>query len=190
MWQINFLGLFWKQTFGFPQKLTAAIEKKLQSVIHHHENFVKSAQHHWRAPGVLTHYVLDKILNHTLTVAQKNNLVPFINYASDFFQIVQSCHNGIHTHFAHSNGLQSKLPWSFQNFQALLQACTIWVLWSTLQDSILLIFLQNNWRRKYLLTVPNTLFNHDTEKFTIIHVWKLTHAVWMFVSKARSIAAP
>jgi hypothetical protein len=30
----------------FSSKVTDVIEKKLQSVVHHHENVVKSAQHH------------------------------------------------------------------------------------------------------------------------------------------------
>jgi hypothetical protein len=47
-------------------KLTDAAEKKFQSVVHHHENIIKSAQRHWMAPGALCHDVLDEILNHTL----------------------------------------------------------------------------------------------------------------------------
>jgi len=42
-----------------------------------------SAQHHCLAPGALPHDVLDEILNHTQTMANKHNLVPFINYGSD-----------------------------------------------------------------------------------------------------------
>jgi len=34
------------------------------------------------APGALPHDVLDKILNHTLSVARKRNMVSFVNYAS------------------------------------------------------------------------------------------------------------
>jgi len=39
------------------------------------------------APGALPHDVLDEILNHTLSVARKMNMVYFVNYASDFFQV-------------------------------------------------------------------------------------------------------
>jgi hypothetical protein len=55
----------------FTAKLTDAVKKKFQSVVHHHENIVKSAQHHRLAPGALPHDVLDKILNNTLSVARK-----------------------------------------------------------------------------------------------------------------------
>ncbi len=55
--------------------------------MHHHENMVKSAQHHWLAPGALPHDVLDEILNHTLSVVMKMNTVYFVNYASDLFQV-------------------------------------------------------------------------------------------------------
>ncbi len=71
----------------FTAKITDAVEKKFQSVVHHHENVVKSAQHHRLAPGALPHDVLDEILNHTLAVAKKRNMVSFVNYASDLFQV-------------------------------------------------------------------------------------------------------
>jgi hypothetical protein len=71
----------------FTTKITDAVEKKFQSVVHHHKNVVKSAQHHQLAPGALPHDVLDKILNHTLSVARKRNMVSFINYALDLFQV-------------------------------------------------------------------------------------------------------
>jgi hypothetical protein len=71
----------------FTAKITDAVEKKFQSVVHHHENVVKSAQHHRLAPGALPHDVLDEILNHTLAVARKRNMVSFVNYASDLFQV-------------------------------------------------------------------------------------------------------
>jgi hypothetical protein len=71
----------------FATKITDAVEKKFQSVVHHHENIVKSAQHHRLAPGALPHDVLDEILNHTLSVAKKQNMVSFVNYASDLFQV-------------------------------------------------------------------------------------------------------
>jgi hypothetical protein len=35
----------------------------------------------------LPHDVLDEILNHTLTVANKHNLVSFVNYPFDLFQV-------------------------------------------------------------------------------------------------------
>jgi len=68
-------------------KLTDAIKKKFQSVVHHHENVITSAQHHLLAPGALPRDVLDEILNHTLIVAKKQNLVSFVNYTSDLFQV-------------------------------------------------------------------------------------------------------
>jgi hypothetical protein len=71
----------------FTTKITDAVEKKFQSVVHHHENVVKLAQHHRLAPGALPHDVMDEILNHTLSVAKKRNMVSFVNYASDLFQV-------------------------------------------------------------------------------------------------------
>ncbi len=56
-------------------------------MVHHHENIVKLAQHHRLAPGTLPRDVLDKILNHTLLVAKKRNMVSFVNYPSDLFQV-------------------------------------------------------------------------------------------------------
>ncbi len=64
-------------------KVTDAIEKKFESVIWHHENVVKSAQHHRLAPGALPHDVLDGIIEHVTAVAKKKNLVPFVTFASD-----------------------------------------------------------------------------------------------------------
>ncbi len=71
----------------FSSKVTGAIEKKFQSVVHHYENVVKSAQHHRLAQGALPHDVLDGIINQVTQVAQKKNLVPFVKFASDLFQI-------------------------------------------------------------------------------------------------------
>jgi hypothetical protein len=71
----------------FTTKIIDAVENKFQSMVHHHENVVKSAQHHRLAPGALPHDVLDKILNHTLSVAKKGSMVSFMNYASDLFQV-------------------------------------------------------------------------------------------------------
>ncbi len=83
----------------FTTKLTDAVDKKkFQSVVHHHKNVVKSTQHHRLAPGAkltslgaytyeLPHNVLDEILNHTLSVARKRNMVSFVNYASEVFQV-------------------------------------------------------------------------------------------------------
>jgi hypothetical protein len=62
----------------FTTKITDAIEKKFQSVVHHHENVVKSAQHHRLAP---------EIINHTLSVAKKRNMVSFMNFALDLIQV-------------------------------------------------------------------------------------------------------
>ncbi len=70
----------------FTTKITDAVEKKFQSVVHHHENIVKSAQHHRLAPGALPHDFLDEILNQTLSVAKKRNQC-IVNYASDLFQV-------------------------------------------------------------------------------------------------------
>ncbi len=71
----------------FSSKVTDAIEKKFQSVVHHHENVVKSAQHHRLAPGALLHHVLDGIISHVVQVVAKKNLMPFVKFASDLFQI-------------------------------------------------------------------------------------------------------
>jgi hypothetical protein len=71
----------------FSSKVTDTIEKKFQSVVWHHENVVKSAQHHWLAPGALPHDVLDGIIDHVVNIAKKKNLAPFIKFASDLFQI-------------------------------------------------------------------------------------------------------
>jgi hypothetical protein len=71
----------------FSSKVTDAIEKKFQSVVHHHENVVKSAQHHRLGPGALPHDVLDGIINHVVQVTKKKNLFQFVKFASDLFQI-------------------------------------------------------------------------------------------------------
>jgi hypothetical protein len=71
----------------FTTKITDAVEKKFQSVVHHHKNMVKSSQQHRLAPGALPHNVLDEILNHTLSVTKKRNMVSLVNYASDLFQV-------------------------------------------------------------------------------------------------------
>jgi len=68
-----------KANFWFTTKLTDAVEKKFQSKVHHHKNVVKSAQHHRLAPGALP--------QDTLTVVKRRNLVSFINYALDLFQV-------------------------------------------------------------------------------------------------------
>jgi hypothetical protein len=44
----------------FTTKITDAVEKKFQSVMHHHENVVTLAQHHRLAPGALPYNVLDE----------------------------------------------------------------------------------------------------------------------------------
>ena len=81
MRQTNYWLTYSNQTFGSPQKSPMLWKRN------HHENVVKSAQHHWLAPGALPHDVLDEILNHTLSVAKKRNMVSFVNYASDLFQV-------------------------------------------------------------------------------------------------------
>jgi hypothetical protein len=65
------LGYIIKSNIWCPSKITDSIEKKFQSVVHHHENVVKSAQHHCLAPGALPCDIPDEILNHTLSVAKK-----------------------------------------------------------------------------------------------------------------------
>jgi hypothetical protein len=71
----------------FSSKVTDVIEKKFKSVVHHHENVVKLAQHHRHAPGAYPHDVLDVIIDHVFQVAKKKNLVPFVKFTSDLFQI-------------------------------------------------------------------------------------------------------
>ncbi len=56
-------------------------------MVWHHENVIKSAQHHRLAPGALPHDVLDGIIEHVMAVAKEKNLVPFVTFASDLFQI-------------------------------------------------------------------------------------------------------
>jgi hypothetical protein len=68
-------------------KVTDTLEKKFQSVIHYHKNVVKLAQHHRLAPGALPHDNLVSIIAHIVEVAVKKNLVPFMRFASDLFQI-------------------------------------------------------------------------------------------------------
>ncbi len=84
---IKLLADLLESNIWFSSKVTDAIEKKFQSVVHHHENVVKSAQHHQLAPGALPQEVLDGIINHIVQVAKKKNLVPFVKFASDLFQI-------------------------------------------------------------------------------------------------------
>jgi hypothetical protein len=71
----------------FSSKVTDAIKKKFESVVWHHENVVKLAQHHRLAPGALPHNVLDGIIDHMTAVAKKKNLIPFVTFAFDLFQI-------------------------------------------------------------------------------------------------------
>jgi hypothetical protein len=78
----NIIG--WTSWIQHLVSVTKAIEKKFQLVIHHHENIIKSAQHHWLAPRALPHNILDSIIFHVVQFAAKKNLVPF---APDLFQI-------------------------------------------------------------------------------------------------------
>jgi hypothetical protein len=55
----------------FSSKVTDAIEKKFKSVVWHHENAVKSSQHHRLAPGALPHDILDGIIEHVTAIAKK-----------------------------------------------------------------------------------------------------------------------
>jgi hypothetical protein len=57
----------------FTTKLTDAVEKKIQSIVNHHENMVKSAQHHRLAPEAFPLDVLDEILNHNLSGEKKKH---------------------------------------------------------------------------------------------------------------------
>jgi hypothetical protein len=82
----KFLADLLQSNIWFTTKITDAVEKKFQSVMHHHENVVKLAQHHRLAPGALPHDVLYEILNHTSSVAKKRNQC-IVNYASDLFQV-------------------------------------------------------------------------------------------------------
>jgi len=98
----------------FTTKITDAVEKKFQSMVHHQENVVKSAQHHRLAPGALPHDVFNEILNHTLLVAKKRNMVSFVNYrfrplSSGSFTLVRPQNLAVHTHCAHSTGVQCQL---------------------------------------------------------------------------------
>jgi hypothetical protein len=76
-----------EENIWFSSKVTDAIEKKFESVVWHHENVVKSAQHHRLAPGALPHDVLDGIIDQVTAIAKKKNLVPFVTFASDLFQL-------------------------------------------------------------------------------------------------------
>jgi hypothetical protein len=71
----------------FSSKVTHAIGKKFQLVIHHHENVVKLAQYHPLAPGALQYDVLDGIISHVVQVGAKKNPIPFVQFASNPFQI-------------------------------------------------------------------------------------------------------
>ncbi len=62
--QTNSWRICWNQTYGSLKKVMDPIEKKIQSVVHDHENVVKLAQHHRLAPGTLPHDVLDGIISH------------------------------------------------------------------------------------------------------------------------------
>jgi len=74
-------------SFWFSSKGTNTIEKKFQSEIHHHKNTVKPAQHHQLAHGTFPCDIWDGILNDTLDIAEKKNLVSFVNFPLDLFQI-------------------------------------------------------------------------------------------------------
>jgi hypothetical protein len=64
------------QTYDSPPKLSTQLRRNSKQ---NQEYVVKLAQYHRLAPGALPHYVLDKILNHTLSVARKRNMVSFMN---------------------------------------------------------------------------------------------------------------
>jgi hypothetical protein len=78
---IKLLADLLESNIWFSSKITDTIQKKFQSVVHHHENVVKLAQHHRLAPGALPHDVLDGIIDHVIQVAKKKNLVPFVKFA-------------------------------------------------------------------------------------------------------------
>jgi hypothetical protein len=79
IWKKNWSKLihYWWTSFDsniwFSTKVIDVIEKKFQSVFHHHKNVVKSAQHHCLAPGPLPCDVLGGIIEHIVDVAQKKN---------------------------------------------------------------------------------------------------------------------
>ncbi len=50
----KFIADLLESNVWFTAKLTDAIKKKFQSVVHHHENVVKSMQHHLLSPGAGT----------------------------------------------------------------------------------------------------------------------------------------
>jgi hypothetical protein len=83
--QTNLADLL-KSNIWFSSKVTDAIEKKFQSVVQHHKNVVKSAQHHRLALGALLHDVMDGIISHVVQVAKKKNLIQFVKFASVLFQ--------------------------------------------------------------------------------------------------------
>jgi hypothetical protein len=72
---------------SWTKRLKGQIEKKFQSEIHHHKNTVKPAQHHQLAHGTFPCDIWDGILNDTLDIAEKKNLVSFVNFPLDLFQI-------------------------------------------------------------------------------------------------------
>ncbi len=109
----------------FTTKITDAVEKKFQSVVHHDENIVKSAQHHGLAAGALPHDVLDEILNRTLSVARKRNMVSFVNFASDLFQVeVSHLFDPKTPSSSTSHWSQMPIYWSCTNFCRCLSIST------------------------------------------------------------------
>jgi hypothetical protein len=101
MWSISMrsISTMWKknwskQTSSWPiswRPMSGSLPRSQtlsrRSSTKHHENVIKSAQQHQLAPGALRHNVLNGIIEHITTVAKKTNLVPFVTFASDLFQI-------------------------------------------------------------------------------------------------------
>jgi hypothetical protein len=120
------LADFLEANVWFSSKVTDAIKKKFESVVWHHENVVKSAQHHRLAPGALPHDVLDGIIDHVMAVAKKKNLIPFVTFAFDLFQIevshlyspILTSDKRIHTYPPRPDGGQLEPPQPLQIFAA------------------------------------------------------------------------
>jgi hypothetical protein len=71
----------------FLSKNIDASKKKFQMLVHHHENVVRSAQHHQPATGALPRDALYGILSHTQDIAHHKNQPSFVNYLSNLFKI-------------------------------------------------------------------------------------------------------
>jgi len=121
--QTNYWQTFWNPTSGSTPKSWTPSRRKVQSIVHHHENVVKSTQHHRLAPGALPQDVLDEIQNHTLSVARKRNMVSFCQLRlgplpSGSLPPVRPQDTAIHTNHAHSPPIQCQLARTLRIFAA------------------------------------------------------------------------